>query len=390
MIREISLAVVGAGPAGCTAAETAALSGTNVLLIDKKQAIGTPVQCGGFLPAAKELQYMMPRAILPITLEDIPGHCIRHHTSLQRFYAPSGRNKEFHVAARILDRCAFDRNLAYRAAKAGATILPATRAKLIEDHLKLSGRFSGSVRPKILVGADGSLSSIAKSIGANTKEVGICLEYEMVDVNIDHEAAEMYFGTKWAPGGYAWIIPLGHDAANVGVGIRASFAEKNKLPKLLDDFIINHPVASEKLRKGEILGVMRGLVPTGGAPKEIQQGKLLLAGDAAGHVMATSGGGIPLAMVAGRIAGEVASWFLKGECPIEEYSYRIREEFGHELEQSVQIRRLVDVVMRSNKLIEALISILSPAQIKSMMRAQIPKELKLFHERLIKDRPGHH
>ena len=388
MIQEISLAVVGAGPAGCTVAETAAISGTDVLLIDKKQEIGTPVQCGGFLPVAEELQDMIPQALLPITLEEIPGHCIRHHTSLQRFYAPSGRNKEFHVSARILDRCAFDRNLAYRAAKAGATILPATRAKLINDHLKLFGRFAGSVRPKILVGADGPLSSIAKSIGTRSKEVGICLEYEMVDVNIDHEAAEMYFGTKWAPGGYAWIIPLGHDAANVGVGIRASFAVRNKLPSLLDDFIKNHPVASEKLRKGEVLGVMRGLVPAGGSLKEVQRGKLLIAGDAAGHVMATSGGGIPLAMVAGRIAGEVASWFLKGECSIEEYSYRIREEFGHELERSVQIRRLVDVVMRSDRLIEALFSILAPDQMKSMMRAQIPKELKLFHERLSKDQPS--
>jgi digeranylgeranylglycerophospholipid reductase len=382
MIQEISLAVVGAGPAGCTAAETAAISGTDVVLVEKKQEIGTPVQCGGFLPVAMELQDMMPHARLPITLKDIPGHCIHHHTSLQRFYAPSGRSKEFHVKARILDRRAFDRYLAYRAAKAGATILPATRAKLINDRLKLLGRFAGSVQAKIVVGADGPSSNIAKSIGSGSEEVGICVEYEMVDVNIDNDAAEMYFGMQWAPGGYAWIIPLGHDAANVGVGIRASYIVKNGLMKLLDGFIKNHPVASEKLSKGEIVGVMRGLVPASGAQKEIQKGKLLLAGDAAGHVMATSGGGIPLAMVAGRIAGEVASSFLKGECSIEEYSYRIKEEFGHELERSVQIRHIVDVVMRSDRLLEALFSILAPNHMKSMMRAQIPAELKLFHERL--------
>jgi len=49
------------------------------------------------------------------------------------------------------------------------------------------------------------------------QETGICLEYEMVDVDIDPHAAEMYFSARFAPGGYAWIIPLGRDCANVGL-----------------------------------------------------------------------------------------------------------------------------------------------------------------------------
>ena len=53
----------------------------------------------------------------------------------------------------------------------------------------------------------------------------------MVDVDIDAEAAEMYFSARFAPGGYAWIIPLGEDAANVGVGVRASYLGKVKLAR---------------------------------------------------------------------------------------------------------------------------------------------------------------
>ena len=79
---------------------------------------------------------------------------------------------------------------------------------------------------------------------------------------------------------------------------------------------------------------MRGLVPAGGSPAVIQKENLILAGDAAGHVMATSGGGIPLAIVAGRIAGEVAAGYLKGECwRCKDYQSRIREEFGRELDE---------------------------------------------------------
>lgn len=99
-----------------------------------------------------------------------------------------------------------------------------------------------------------------------------------------------------------------------------------------------------------------------------------MAGDAAGHVMATSGGGIPLAMVAGRIAGEVASEHLKGRLALQEYPSRIREEFGKELERSVRIKKMVEVAMRSDLLMDALFGALSPQQMKSVMRAQIPAD----------------
>ena len=153
----------------------------------------------------------------------------------------------------------------------------------------------------------------------------------MADVNIDPQAAEMYFSAHYAPGGYAWIIPLGQDMANVGVGVRASYLAGQKLPLILDRFIREHTIAAEKLAGGEVLAVMRGLVPAGGTVGAIQKGNMLLAGDAAGHVMATSGGGIPLAVVAGRIAGEVAIGQLQGKMPLADYPSRIREEFGIEL-----------------------------------------------------------
>ena len=380
MNQEISLAVVGAGPAGSTAAEVAAIAGANVILIERKQEIGAPVQCGGFLPDYDELRELLPHSVLPITIEDIPSRCIFHRTTLQRIYAPSGQSKEFPVKARILDRRAFDRHLAYRAAKAGAKILPATRAELSNNELKLHGRFFGSLRPKVIIGADGPLSSVARFMGAGSQEMGICLEYEMMNVDIDYRAAEMYFGTRWASGGYAWIIPLGEDTANVGVGVRSSYIGKTKLPAILDRFIHEHPVASKKLLKGEVLAVMRGMVPAGGSRKKVQMNNLLLAGDAAGHVIATSGGGIPLAMVAGRIAGEIAAGYLKGNCFLEDYSPRINEEFGLELERSVQIRRMVDIVMRNDKLMNSLFAVLEPDQIKSVMRAKIPGILTNFNK----------
>ena len=376
------VAVVGAGPAGSTAAETAAAAGVEVVLIDRKAEIGTPVQCGGFLPEARELNLLMPGARLPRTLEELPERCILHRTRLQRVYAPSGTWKEFAVDGRVVDRRSFDRHLAYRAARIGARVLPATRALISQPNLVLSGRFPGSITPGVIIGADGPHSGIARSIGSQQMDQGICMEYEMADVEIDPDAAEMYFGSQYAPGGYAWIIPMGSDIANVGVGVRSSYLGRAKLPQLLEKFVKEHPVAGPKLECGEVLAVMRGSVPAGGMPDSIQMGNVLLAGDAAGHVMATSGGGIPLAMVAGKIAGEVAAGFIKGQTTLDSYSLRINSEFGRELERSVHIRRMVDVVMHSDKLMDALFGALDPDQMKSIMRGQIPSAFSALHDLL--------
>jgi digeranylgeranylglycerophospholipid reductase len=366
------IAVVGAGPAGSTAAEVAASAGMDVVLIDRKAEIGTPVQCGGFLPEAHELQELMPMARLPETLVELPERYILHRTRLQRMYAPSGAWKELAVDGRVVDRRAFDRYLALRAARAGARVLPATIAFFSQSKLSLSGRFRGSLIPGVIIGADGSHSSIARSIGSPSMEQGICMEYEIADVNIDPDATEMYFGARCAPGGYAWIIPIGSDIANVGVGVRSSYLGRTNLHKVLEMFVREHPVAGPKLKDGEVLAIMRGNVPAGGMPDSIHLGNVLLAGDAAGQVMATSGGGIPLAMVAGKIAGEVATGFMKGQTALGDYRQRVDGEFGRELERSVQMRRMLDVIMRSDKLMDTLFEALDSNQIKSIMRGQIP------------------
>jgi len=380
MSSKVEVAVVGAGPAGSTAAEAAANAGAEVLLIERKREIGTPVQCGGFLPDAGELQELLPQASLPQTLLDLPAACVLHRTKLQRLYAPSGRSKEFPVAARVVDRRAFDRYLAMRAARAGARVLPATRARLAAGGLKLSGRSSTSVCPGAIIGADGPSSVISRGMGNRAGQRGICLQYEMADVAIDPGAAEMYFSARYAPGGYAWIIPLGQDTANVGIGVRSTYMGDASLRQLLDDFINEHPIARERLQGGEVLAVMHGLVPASGAPRILQKDNLLLAGDAAGQVMATSGGGIPLAVVAGRIAGEIAADHVHGHGALEEYPSRVYRELGRELERSVRIRKMLDGIMGSDRMMDALFAALGPEHMKAVMRAQIPDALKIVRE----------
>jgi digeranylgeranylglycerophospholipid reductase len=112
--------VVGAGPAGSTAAHYAARNGASVLLLDKKREIGNPIQCAGFLPDSSEVQALLPDAELPDSLKNYPDSCVLQRIKTQRIIPPNCSIKEFAVKGAVLDRCRYDQFLAEQAAKAGA------------------------------------------------------------------------------------------------------------------------------------------------------------------------------------------------------------------------------------------------------------------------------
>ncbi|TGC09170.1 geranylgeranyl reductase family protein [Methanolobus halotolerans] len=371
--------VAGAGPAGSTAAMYAAQRGLSVLLVDKKKDIGTPLQCGGFLPHRETLRELVPNAELPYTLEEIPSSCIHTSTSYQRFIAPDGISKGFHVSADAIDRRRFDKHLAMLAGKAGAQILVGTNViKVNGTELLMDGAFGEfCVKGKIIIGADGPNSIIAKSNNMlrNTDPMGTgtAFEYELSGVDVDREAVEMYFGRDYVPGGYAWIISQGGDTANIGVGIREAMFEHQMCARdYLDRFMHKHPIAAGKLEGASIVSVVAGLVPVGGAPKVTATKDTVIAGDAAGHIIATNGGGISTAMVGGRIAGETAADHLEGKCDLTDYEKRWREQMGLEIKTAVYTRKLMDKLMLSDRLMSAAIRMISPEHMKAIQCGQLP------------------
>jgi digeranylgeranylglycerophospholipid reductase len=215
--------VVGAGPAGSTAAMYAAGNGASVLLLDKKKEIGNPIQCAGFLPDASEVQALLPNAELPDSLKNYPDSCILQKIKTQRIIPPNCTVKEFSVKGAVLDRRRYDQFLAEQAAKAGAELMIKTRVTKVEGTtVEASGVFGKhTIKAKAIIGADGPNSLVARSKGLTfnpgEKEISVALEYQVRNVDIDPDALEMYFGKVFVPGGYAWIFPEGKDRANVGI-----------------------------------------------------------------------------------------------------------------------------------------------------------------------------
>jgi digeranylgeranylglycerophospholipid reductase len=188
----------------------------------------------------------------------------------------------------------------------------------------------------------------------------------------------MYFGKDFVPGGYAWIFPEGEDRANVGIGIRSGMAEKGISAKeYLHRFMRDHPLAGQKLKNAIIMNVIAGIIPVNGAPERTATENALIVGDAAGQIFATNGGGIPPAMIAGKIAGETAAEFTAGKCRLEEYDRRWRAQFGSALETSVQARQLMDGIMKSDTLMNAAFKLISSEQMKVMQCGKLPGPVKL-------------
>lgn len=376
--------VVGAGPAGSTAALYAARNGASVLLLDKKKEIGSPIQCAGFLPDTTEIQALLPDAEMPDFLKEYPDSCVLQHIKTQRIIPPNCSIKEFSVRGAVLDRRRYDQFLVEQAAKAGAELTIKTRVTKVEGTtVETSGIFGKHViKAKAIIGADGPNSLIAKSKGLSwkpeSKETSVAIEYQVRNVDIDPDALEMYFGKDFVPGGYAWIFPEGEDRANIGIGIRSGMAEKGISAKeYLNRFMKDHPLAGPKLKKGIITNVIAGIIPVNGAPERTASEDSLIVGDAAGHIIATNGGGIPPAMIAGKVAGEAAAEFVAGKCKLQDYDKRWRKQFGPALETSVQARQLMDEIMRSDALMNAAFKFISPEQIKVMQCGKLPGPVKL-------------
>ncbi|WP_292470925.1 geranylgeranyl reductase family protein [Methanolobus sp.] len=375
--------IVGAGPAGSTAAMYAAQNDLSVLLVEKKKDIGVPLQCGGFLPHYPVLQELVPNAELPVTLEEIPSSCIHATASYQRFIAPNGFSKGFEVDADAIDRRRFDKHLAKEAGKAGANLLVGTNVTEVNDtKLFMDGAFGEfEVEGTVIIGADGPNSIIGKANNMLRDDdpmgTGIAFEYELGGVDVDKDAVEMYFGKDYVPGGYAWIISQGGDTANIGVGIREALFEQHLCARdYLERFMYKHPIASEKLSGASITSIIAGLVPVGGAPKVTANHNTLLAGDAAGHIIATNGGGISTAMVGGKLAGETAAEFLAGKCKLQEYETRWRQQMGLEIKTAVYVRKLMDKLMLSDRLMSTAIKMITPEQMKAIQCGQLPEPVR--------------
>ncbi len=383
--------VVGAGPAGCSAARAAAERGVSVLLVERELEVGVPDKCGEFVPALEEMRRLAPCVPHLEELFDPPEETVVNRTKYVRFVFPNGREVSIDFQGVVVERKLFDKHLANMAARRGAEVRPFTRAVGLRPGgvVLRSGGEEYVVGAKVVVGADGVFSLVGRAAGLSgpldPMDFGVGLQYEMVNVDHDPQYVDMFLGEDIAPGTYAWIIPKGPDVANVGTGVRVPFMKPaSTIRDYLKAFIQEHPLASPKLSQATPTALKAGNIPVGGPLSRTVGGNVLLVGDAGGHTIPTVGGGIPPGLIVGRVAGQVAADHVLEGASLEEYEGAWRNQMGAVLESSLRLRRMSDIVFRDRRLIEVATRLnwLTKKTINNFIYCRIDPEIRLIEEAL--------
>jgi digeranylgeranylglycerophospholipid reductase len=354
---QVDVAVVGAGPSGSSVAKFAAERGMKVLILERKQEVGFPSPCAGYVPKLVSRYFRIDKRY------------IQQETREMRTYLPSGNSQLARMQGWIVERSLFDKSLAVQATMAGARLSVGSQ---VVDLIKEGGEVKGvrykenediqEVEAKVVVGADGVQSRVAKwgDLESPAREdVAICPQYEMVNVDLEDPAiAETYFGVDYAPGGYVWVYPTSESSAKVGLGVKISLA-KISPQEYLERFIERHPIASEKFTNACTIGRLVGLIPIGGLIEKMTADGLLLVGDAAGMADPISGAGIVSGILAGKIAAKViGDAIAEGDTSAErlsDYEARFRKLVGSRFERSLKKRRMLDQAYSSDESLEKVI-----------------------------------
>ncbi len=390
---EYDVVVVGAGPSGSTAARYAAMNGADVLLVEKRQEIGSPVRCG---------EGVSMEIFKHVDIQPDPRWFVNQVTGA-RIFGPSGRhllidakNAGDEVGA-VIERDEFDKHLAMLAARAGAEISTKTAViSLLHDDGKISGvtlRRMGEtrdVRAKLIIGADGFESQVARWAGMNTnlktRDTTSNLQYRMTGLDLDPRFTDFYIGSV-APGGYVWIFPKSRQVANVGIGLLLSKIKgASEAKDYLDAFIEK----DSRFRNADILETVSGGVSVSAPLDRTVSDGIMLVGDAARMIDPLTGGGISNGVIAGSVCGRIAAEAVKAGDLSSEYLQRYEEGWRVLLEEKLYRDYMAKEKLISlddetlDKLIDALSSVpmenLSTKEILRAVREKYPELVREFED----------
>jgi menaquinone-9 beta-reductase len=358
---DVDVLIIGAGPAGSTAATTLANLGYSVAVIDKG-VFPRHKTCASWINALAFSRFPYLQSALS-NLVDCPFHGIRFYDqSISRHGSYNERKPSGYVTL----RSKFDHGLANIAATAGALVHQGVRAvRIDEDKTGIQATLSDGrmLRSRFLIGADGSNSQIARWSGLRKSwrhdQYVLCANE---DIPYSPQAIERFYGSKFplfvslrfnGLDGYGWIFPK-RDFICVGIGgrvpaesdireIMRTFVERARQMKLIPaDLHLSNPDYA--------------LDPAGAVHKmkTLTKSRTILIGDAGGFVSGSTGEGIYPGMVSGAIAAEVIHDALdRGSSDVSAFNDRWRTELGGylrslpdgEVKQSTVAR--IDLIFRS-------------------------------------------
>ena len=308
---DFDIVVVGAGPAGSSAAHEAARNGSSVALLEKESVVAETVRTSG-VTWIKDAQSF-----------GIPEDCYNPIKNYS-FCSPSNTvtiSDDVEKAA-VLDVRKTYRHLAKQAQESGAKLFVDTNVTdvITDEQKKPIGVIAKSAdkeikfNAKVVIDCSGFQSVVGKMLGLVTQweRFGAGAEYEVRAENVDDKTWWLMVGQKYSPAGYAWIFPVGGDIVRIGVGIGKP--ESNVDPtERLNELMENKEGPIKDLGAITKIEFHYGLIPNDGLSRKTVYDNLILVGDSAGQANPLVLEGIRYAIRFGRVAGKVASDAVKND-----------------------------------------------------------------------------
>jgi geranylgeranyl reductase family protein len=362
MERTEAVVVVGAGPAGASAALEASRRGMPVILLDSA-AFPRDKVCGDAL-SGKVVDGLKRLGIDPLKfLGNEPASLASWGIE---FTAPSGEGLRIPFRSAynpltdappgyIMPRFDFDARLVQHAV-AQPLVEFRPRHKVIkvgrsDDWITLEIDGGRNLKTRAVIAADGVHSVVRRLIDARPWPArhhcaGVRAYYEQVSGLNENGFIELHFLPELLPG-YLWIFPLGSGKANVGLGMRSDVVARKRvsLRKLLTKLLLGLPQFKSRFIGARPLGPPSGLgLPLGSRRSNLAGPGILRCGDAANLIDPFTGEGIGNAMLSGRLAGQqmALAWGAKvyHADVLKQYPQLVWNKLGNELRISSGLQYL--------------------------------------------------
>ncbi|MFN8155290.1 MAG: geranylgeranyl reductase family protein [Bacteroidia bacterium] len=354
------ITILGAGPAGTTAALALSKRGESAVLIDQASFPRNKI-CGDALSGKVLLTLKRVDNQLVDEIRGLPSVLGSHGVV---FFAPNGKalkvpfRREADLAnppGYIMRRMDFDNWMYEKASGAqGITTITGCRIERFRREGKqwiISDKDEKTViRTDLIIAADGAHSRFAKEVGGIRMEdehfcAAIRGYYKGVKELDPQGFIELHFLKDFLPG-YFWIFPMANGYANVGVGMRSDTISKKKvnLKEAMQRLMKEYEPFRRRFEGAELEGELRGYgLPLGSKKRPVSGDGFMLLGDAGSLIDPFTGEGIGNAMISGLKAAETVE-LCKGDFSAEkllDYDRSVYKRLWPELHLSKRLQELV-------------------------------------------------